>query len=39
MRLSGNDAGPPQHMDQALQRLFSLLGKHDRHTKTIQNLK
>ena len=26
MRLSGKDAGPPQHMDQALQRLFSLSG-------------
>ena len=24
MRHSGNDAGPPEHMDQALQRLFSL---------------
>ena len=25
MRLSGNDARPPQQMDQALQRLFSLI--------------
>ena len=24
MRLSGNDVGPPQHMDQPRQRLFSL---------------